>query len=127
MKKYFFLAICLVCMGLLKIQAQSLQSTKWKSLFAAPINDTAILTFNSDASVTITNSKGMELVRSIFHISKDTVSINDVEGPIACPDGAGFYKFTKSGNFLKLMIINDPCDGRANSLSGREWIKVANP
>lgn len=123
MKKSILLVFCLACIVFTQIHAQTLQKTEWKSSFAAPINDTATLTFNQDTSI-ITTSQHMELVRSIFHIYHDTVTIKDIEGPIACGDEEGMYTFTNSGNILKLKLISDPCDGRANSLSGREWVRV---
>jgi len=126
MEKSISLLIGVLFIGLTQVNAQSIERTQWKTFFAGHINDTATITFNQDTSI-ITNSKGMELVRSVFHTSHDTVSINDVAGRIACLDGAGIYKFSSSGNILKLTIISDPCDGRANSLSGREWKKVEKP
>ena len=123
MKKTISLFIGLLLIGLAQISAQSIQSTQWKSFFAGGINDTATISFRNDTSI-ITSSKGMELVRSVFHTSHDTVSINDIDGRIACLDGAGIYKVSIMGNILKFTIITDPCDGRANSLSGREWTKV---
>ena len=122
MKKNICLAACLVLIGFAQTHAQSLQKTQWKSLFAAPINDTAIFTFRQDSSY-ITNSKGVEIVYSIFHVSHDTVTIKDIGGEIACGDEVGVYTFTMTKNILKLLVVTDPCDGRANSLNGREWVR----
>jgi hypothetical protein len=121
--KKLICSTCLLFITLSNVQAQSLQKTRWKSFFAAPINDTATLTINRDTSI-ISSSKGIELVRSNFRVSHDTVSISDIGGPIACLDEPALYKISNSGTVLKLTIISDPCDGRANSLSGREWIKL---
>jgi hypothetical protein len=123
MKKLISLAIGFIIIGLTQVHSQSLQGTQWKSFFEGSINDTATFSIMQDSSI-ITNSKGMELVRSIFHVSHDTASINDVTGMIACLDGAGIYKVSNTGNTLTLTLISDPCDGRANSLSGRKWVKV---
>jgi hypothetical protein len=123
MKKNICLAVCLVLIGFVQTQAQSLQKTQWKSLFAAPINDTAMFTFARDTSY-ITNSKGMEIVYSIFRISHDTVTIKDIGGEIACGDEVGVYTFTMTKNILKLLVVADPCDGRVNSLNGREWVRT---
>jgi hypothetical protein len=122
MKKTIQITICLVFVAVALSQAQSLQKTQWKSLFAAPINDTAIFTFRQDSSY-ITNSKGVENVYSIFHVSHDTVTIKDIGGEIACGDEVGVYTFTMTKNILKLLVVTDPCDGRANSLNGREWVR----
>lgn len=122
MKKIICLAGCLIFIGFTQSHAQSLQKTQWKSLFAAPINDTGIFSFGKDTS-NITNSKGAEIVRSVFHVSHDTVTIKDVSGEIACGDETGVYTFTITQTTLKLMVVTDPCDGRANALSGRVWTR----
>ncbi|HEY4967798.1 MAG TPA: hypothetical protein VII28_15440 [Puia sp.] len=120
MKKIICLAACLIFIGFAQTQAQSLQKTQWKSFFAAPINDTGIFSFAEDTS-NISTGKGAEIVRSVFHVSHDTVTIKDVSGEIACGDEVGVYTFTITKTTLKLMLVTDPCDGRANSLSGRVW------
>ena len=102
---------------------QTIQNTVWKSYFADPINDTATLAIGND-SITISNSQGMTVVKSTFHINADTITINDVEGAIKCsPDESGVYHYTLSADKLVLHLISDPCDGRANSISDREWMK----
>lgn len=122
MKKSILAAACLVFIGFTQSHAQSLQNTHWHTLFSAPINDSATLNIYMDTS-NITNSKGIEIVRSIFHVSHDTVTIKDVGGEIACGDEMGVYTFTMTKTTLKLMLVTDACDGRANSLSGRVWTR----
>jgi len=125
MKKIIFLTAFLLFIGLSRSQSQSLQNTHWKSLFAAPINDTAIFNFAKDTS-NMTSSKGVEIVRSIFHVTNDTLTIKDIGGEIACGDEPGIYTYTITKTTLKLMVVTDPCDGRANSLSGRIWARTWN-
>jgi hypothetical protein len=72
----------------------------------------------------MTNSKGREIVRSVFHVSHDTVSIRDIGGDIACGPEVGVYTYHINKNILMLMFVNDPCDGRAHALIGREWVRV---
>ena len=120
--------ILFVCVAMVALHntsnAQTIQNTVWKSYFADPINDTATLSIASD-SIIISNSHGMIVVKSIFHINADTITINDVEGAIKCsPDENGVYHYTLSADKLVLHLISDPCDGRANSISDREWMKV---
>ena len=104
--------------------AQSIQHTVWKSFFNAPINDTATLSISID-TLTILNSHGMALDVASIHIINDTVEINDVSGPIKCSsDDKGVYRFTLANGKLVLNIISDACDGRADAISGREWIMV---
>ncbi len=105
--------------------AQTITNTVWKSYFGAPINDTATLTIRNDSS-SITNSHGMTVVMSTVHVSNDTISIVDVAGPIKCQqDATGIYSYTISGDKLILHVVSDDCDGRANSLSDRQWMKVS--
>lgn len=103
--------------------AQTIQNTVWKSYFADPINDTATLAIENN-SITISNSHGMLVVKSKFHINNDTITINDVDGPIKCAsDEDGVYSYKVSAHKLVLHVIDDSCDGRANSISDREWMK----
>ncbi len=119
--------IFFLCVSMIALQntsnGQTIQNTVWKSYFADPINDTATLTIGND-STTISTSKGMTVVKSVVHISNDTVTINDVEGAIKCsPDDNGVYHYKVSAGKLTLHVITDPCDGRANTISDREWMK----
>lgn len=104
--------------------AQTIKHTVWKSFFKAPISDTATLSVGTD-TLTISSSRGMALVIASIHIKKDTIEINDKSGPIKCPaDSKGIYHFTFINGKLVLNIISDDCDGRANHISGREWVRV---
>lgn len=103
-------------------KAQTLQHSIWKSFFDAPINDTATLSIGID-SLTISNSHGMALDVAAIKISNDTLEINDVSGPIKCSsDDKGVYSYTITNGKLVLTIISDNCDGRANAISGRQWM-----
>lgn len=119
------LFLCVITIALQNTSnAQTIQNTVWKSYFADPINDTATLTIATD-SITISNSHGMTIVKSTIHVNNDTVTINDVEGAIKCsPDDAGIYSYKISENKLVLHLITDSCDGRANSISDKEWMKA---
>lgn len=123
LKKIIFLCVVMIALQNTS-HAQTIQNTVWKSYFADPINDTATLTIGND-SVTISNSHGMTVVKSTMHINNDTITINDVDGPIKCsPDDNGVYSYKVSADKLVLHVVNDPCDGRANSISDREWMMV---
>ena len=123
MKKVSCLITVLISIGLSHSHGQSLQNTHWKSLFKEPINDTATLNIGLDSS-NITNRRGVQIVRSFFLISHDTVSIKDIGGEIACGEELGFYTFTITGDVLKFKLITDPCSGRGESLDGRAWIRT---
>ena len=125
MTKVLFLCIALVALCSTS-SAQNIQNTVWKSYFAAPINDTATLVIGND-SITISNSQGMTVVKSTIHVNNDTILINDVGGGVMCPsDEQGVYSYKMTSNKLALHIITDPCDGRANSISDREWLRKEN-
>lgn len=120
-----FISLCCIIALQNTTKAQALQHTVWKSFFDAPINDTATLSIGSD-SLTISSSHGMALVVAFIHISNDTIETNDVSGPIKClPDDKGVYSYAITNGKLVLTIISDNCDGRANAISGRQWV-VAN-
>lgn len=102
--------------------AQTLQHTSWKSFFAEPINDTATLSIGTD-SLILSSSNGMALNVAAIKISKDTLEINDVSGPRKCSsDDKGVYSYSITNGTLVLTIISDNCDGRANAISGRQWM-----
>lgn len=104
--------------------AQTIQTTVWKSYFAGPINDTATLAIGND-SMTVSNSHGMTIIKSTVHISNDTITINDVEGAMKCSnDDNGVYSYKISADKLILHLITDPCDGRADAIGDREWMRV---
>ena len=65
-----------------------------------------------------------EIVRSVFHVSHDTVSIRDIGGDIACGNEVGVYTYRITKNIMKLMFVKDSCEGRAHALIGREWVRA---
>lgn len=125
MLKVIIIYICFTIAIQNTTKAQTIQHTVWKSFFAAPINDTATLSIGTD-SLTLSSSHGMALNVAAIKISKDTIEINDVSGPMKCSsDDKGVYNYTITNGTLVLTIISDNCDGRANTISGRQWM-VAN-
>ena len=125
MLKIVFISLCFIIAFQNTIKAQTIQHTVWKSFFDAPINDTATLSIGSD-SLTISSSHGMALDAAAIKFNNDTIEINDVSGPIKCSsDDKGVYRYLITNGKLVLTIISDNCDGRANAISGRQWM-VAN-
>jgi hypothetical protein len=125
MLKISIISLCCILAFHNTTKAQALQNTTWKSFFDAPINDTATLSIGTD-SLFISNSHGMALDVAVIKISGDTLEINDVSGPIKCAsDDKGVYSYAITNGKLVLTIISDDCDGRANAISGRQWM-VAN-
>jgi hypothetical protein len=106
------------------LYAQSIQNTNWKAFLADPLNDTLTIHIRTDSSF-VTNSKGDVLVRSNYTIAGDTLIISDYgTGDYVCPDMKGSYKFVHNGDNLVFTLIDDPCEGRAQTLNGSKWIKA---
>jgi hypothetical protein len=132
MKKISLLALTLV-IGLLSIRAHaqsqppSLKNTNWK-IFIPDLNDTITLHIKTDSSY-VTTSTGDAVVKSVCKISADTLFFTDYDGQYACPNATGKYKIDLSddGNSLTLTLIEDACDGRANSINKLKWTRVAGP
>ncbi len=123
LKVALFLSVCMIALQSTS-NAQTIQNSVFKSYFAAPINDTATLSIVKD-TMTISNTGGMTIVKSIVHLSNDTITITDFAGRIKCsPDDNGVYIYKISAGKLVLHVITDPCDGRANSISERDWMFV---
>jgi hypothetical protein len=106
------------------LHAQSINNNNWKAFFGDPFNDTLIIHIHGDSSF-VTKSSGEVLVRSKYTIAHDTLTISDYgTGEYTCPDMDGKYKINLNGDNLILTLIEDPCEGRANSISGLKWIKA---
>jgi hypothetical protein len=125
--KKIILFIGLFCLRstLFQLHAQSINNSNWKAFFGDPFNDTLTIHIHGDSSF-VTKSDGEVLVRSNYTIASDTITISDYgTGEYTCPDMKGKYKINLNGDNLILTLIDDPCEGRANSLSGIKWIKAS--
>jgi hypothetical protein len=105
-------------------QAPSLKNTNWR-LFVADINDTLTLHIKSDSSY-VTNGAGEAVVRSVCKVSADTLCLTDYDGQYACPNATGKYKINLSDDAgtLTLLLIEDPCEGRANAINKVKWMRA---
>ena len=116
--------------AVIQLQAQSTQSINnksWKAYLAVPLNDTLTFHIKSDSSL-VTSSTGELLVQTSVRIADDILSLADYStNQYSCPDVTGKYKInlSKDGNSLTLTLIEDPCDGRAQTLNGLKWIKAS--
>jgi hypothetical protein len=118
-----FIFILLLALFTVKSNAQSLQNTNWKTFVAGQVNDSIVLHILSDSSF-VTMSNGAVVVRSHIRISVDTLSLDDYDGEFACPNMVGKYKFSKTADLLTLTLVDDPCDGRGQSIGNSKWRKV---
>jgi hypothetical protein len=118
-------ATFLLLLALLTVPShgQSLVNTNWKTYIGDPVNDSITLHIKPDSSfVTLTN--GTVVVRSHCKVSGDTLSLDDYDGQFMCPNAMGRYKISRTEGMLSLALIDDTCDGRAQSLAGSKWRKV---
>ena len=123
MKKLLTLAAFLLLTAMtFQLHAQSLRNADWKTYIGGEINDTITLHIHSDSSL-VTNSAGAVFVRSLCKISGDTLTLNDYDGPYACPNMEGKYRIHLEDSHLTLSLISDPCDGRLHAIDGIKWVK----
>jgi hypothetical protein len=126
MKKTMLLVLFLVP-GLtgshLHAQTQSLKNTIWKTYIGDPLYDTLTLHIRTDTSF-VTDKSGNAVVRSVCKVWADTLSFTDYDGQYACPNATGKYKISFTADVMVFTLIDDPCEGRGNSLNGIKWTKV---
>ena len=118
-------ATFLLLLALLTVRShgQSLVNTNWRTYIGDPVNDSITLHIRQDSSfVTLTN--GTVVVKSRCKVSGDTLSLDDYDGQFMCPNAVGRYKVNRTGETITLALIDDPCDGRQQSLIGSKWRKV---
>jgi len=126
MKKIILITgLFLLAASVFHLQAQSINNKNWKAYLAEPFNDTLTLHIQSDSSF-VTLSNGEVLVRSACKITGDIITITDYStGQYSCPDATGKYKINLNGDSLILTLIEDSCEGRAQTLNGLKWIKAS--
>jgi hypothetical protein len=128
MKKTMLL-VCFLLFGLAgshlhaQMQPQSLKNTDWKTYIGDPLYDTLTLHIRTDSSF-VTDKSGNTVVRSVCKVSADTLTLTDYDGQYACPNATGKYKISITADAMLLTLIDDPCEGRGNSLNGIKWTKV---
>jgi len=120
MRKILFLFFLLASAAAAK--AQSLKGTSWKT-YIDELHDTLTFHIGNDTSYT-TDGSGEAVVRSLCKISKDTLTLQDIEGKYACPDGTGVYTYLFLADGLTLTLVKDPCDNRSNAINGLKWIRA---
>jgi hypothetical protein len=120
MLKTLFLFLLLACAA--GANAQSLKGTSWKT-YIDELHDTLTFHIGTDTSYT-TDGSGETVVRALCKITKDTITMRDIEGRYACPDGTGVYTYVFLADGLTLNLITDPCDNRKNAINGLKWIRA---
>jgi len=103
-------------------RAQSLKNTSWR-MFIDQLHDSLTIHIGADSSF-VTASDGSVVVRSLWKMSGDTLSLTDYDGQYACMDMKGSYKIGVMSDQLGFTLIDDPCEGRVGTLSNSKWRKV---
>jgi hypothetical protein len=115
----------MAALGLLAVTfhagAQTLRNTTWKALIPGP-PDSVSLHIGNDSSFAAIGEEVM--VKSICHISKDTLTLEDYDGPHMCPNTKGVYQFTLKDDTMVLKLLQDDCSGRGDAINGVVWRKV---
>jgi hypothetical protein len=120
MRKILFLFFLLASVA--GVKAQSLKGTSWK-LYVDELHDTLTFHIGADTSYT-TDGSGEIVVRSLCKISKDTLTLHDIDGKYVCPDGTGVYTYVFLADGLTLNMVSDPCDNRSNAINGVKWVRA---
>lgn len=104
---------------------QSILHTKWWTYYL-PITDTITASFSGD-SMAVTTSTGAALLKSTFKVDKAVITLHDYGGENMCADLAGTYHVRITADTLILVMDEDPCDARGNTLIAKRWIRVPAP
>ena len=110
--------------ALSRVHAQSLINTNWKAYVGDPVLDTLTLHIKADSSF-VTGTNGNVVVRSLCKVVRDTIWLSDYDGQYACPNMTGKYVYTVAADVLSFTLVDDPCDGRAGTLSTTKWKKTS--
>src|ERR1700733_7964903 len=92
MKKLTLLIVVAFVAGVSHTNAQSLRNTAWKT-YITTASDSMTLHIGIDSSW-VTTGGGDVVVRSLFHVSKDTLTLDDFDGQYMCPNQKGVYTYT---------------------------------
>jgi hypothetical protein len=121
MRKISYLLVVLLLASVAGVHAQSLKGTSWK-LYVDELHDTLTFHVGVDTSYT-TDGSGEVVVRCLSKISKDTLTLRDIDGKYACPGGDGVYTYVFLADGLTLNMVSDPCDNRSNAINGVKWVR----
>lgn len=121
MRKILFLFF-VALVAAVGVKAQALKGTSWK-LYIDELHDTLTFHIGADTSYT-TDGNGEVVVRCLSRISKDTITLRDIDGKYVCPNEAGVYTYVFLADGLTLNMVNDPCDNRSNAINGAKWIRA---
>jgi hypothetical protein len=121
MRKISYLLVFLLLTSVAGLHAQSLKGTSWK-LYVDELHDTLTFHVGADTSYT-TDGSGEVVARCLSKISRDTLTLRDIDGKYACPGEDGVYTYVFLADGLTLNMVSDPCTNRSNSINGVKWVR----
>ncbi len=81
------------------------------------------VSFEADGKMSVSR-EGEIVVEGVFVLDKDQITFTDKRGPMACIDaGPGKFQWKFDGKALTFKVVEDPCGGRANALTGQPLTK----
>ncbi len=89
--------------------------------FSAPMDVAGILVEFTDTHMTAT-MQGQVMVKSRISFAGDVVTIEDLEGQVACP-GTAKYKVSTTDKGIRITPVEDPCPERGQILSQVTMVK----
>jgi hypothetical protein len=122
MKNLSLLIVFALVAGAFTGNAQSLKNTAWKT-YISGLNDSITLHIGNDTSF-VTMGTGDVVVRSVCHVSKDTLTMQDFDGQYMCASGMGTYVIALKEDKLTMKMVTDPCTDRSGSIDGATWVRV---
>lgn len=122
-KSVLVLLVFFLCAGAGRVSAQSLQNTAWK-FYVEELHDTLTMHLGTDTTFS-TSSSGDLIVRSLYRVVKDTIKLKDVDGQYPCMEGEGVYRYSIEGDYMKFILVNDPCQNRSDALKDCRFLKAA--
>lgn len=123
MYKIIFFCIAFCFISNYSLSAFSLENTTWK---ATVQGQSIYMLFHSDTLFVKGNPDDTYIVISTYLLSNDTLQITDLPGSGRCDHSIiGVYRYSIKGNYLDIILVNDPCENRAYSLSFLLWVAVS--
>jgi hypothetical protein len=121
-KSTIVLFLFLLCAGVGRLSAQSLQNTAWK-FYVEALHDTLTMHIGVDTTFSTTSSGDM-IVRSTCTVVKDTIRLKDIDGQYPCLEGEGVYRYIMEGDYMTFHLVTDPCENRVEALKECRFLKT---
>jgi hypothetical protein len=101
-----------------------IQNTRWKGSLIMDSTVGVIWHFDKDTSRVITQSDSSVLETMIYKTEGGFLFLTRVSGISSCEKVTGKYKFDIREEKLYLKAVDDPCQDRADAISGDPYVKI---